>query len=405
MSVLSGKKILLGVSGGIAAYKTPTLVRLLIKKGAEVKVIITHSAKEFVSPLTLSTLSNNPVYDKLISEDDQNPIWNNHVKMASWADIMVIAPATSNIISLLANAQCDNIVVAAYLSSKCPVFIAPSMDLDMFSNPSNQKNLKYLKKIGKHVLPSPEGPLASGLEGKGRMLEPNEIVDLVENIFLSGCPLFGKEVLITAGPTYEKIDPVRFIGNLSSGLMGFELAKRALSLGAKVNLISGPSNLNLQQNNLDLIRVFSTQEMYENSIKKFSSADIVIFSAAVSDYTPELYYNQKIKKEKDLKSLKLKKTIDILAFLGENKKKQFLIGFALETEKSIENAKKKLFKKKLDAIILNSITDKVSCFGSDKSQITYIPKKGKPIPYGLKKKEKIADDIFNNILKDYEKNY
>ena len=404
MSVLSGKKILLGVSGGIAAYKIPSLIRLLVKKGAEVKVIITHSAKEFVSPLTLSTLSNNPVFDSLISNDQQNPTWNNHVKIASWADIMIIAPATSNIISLLANAQCDNILVAAYLSSKCPVFIAPSMDLDMFSNPFNQKNLKKLRKYGKNILPSPKGSLASGLEGEGRMLEPIEISNLVEKIYLSSLPLFEKEILITGGPTYEKIDPVRFIGNHSSGIMGFELAKKALSLGAKVNLISGPTFLDLQQNNLELIRVFSTQEMYDESVKKFSSADIVIFSAAVSDFTPEKFFNKKIKKEIDLKSLKLKKTIDILGFLGKNKKNQFLIGFALETDNNIENAKKKILDKNLDAIVLNSITNKVSCFGPGKSQITYISKNRKPIFYGLKEKANIAEDIFKNILNEYEKN-
>jgi phosphopantothenoylcysteine decarboxylase/phosphopantothenate--cysteine ligase len=292
MSVLSGKKILLGVSGGIAAYKTPILVRLLIKKGAEVKVIITHSAKEFVSPLTLSTLSNNPVYDKLISEDDQNPIWNNHVKMASWADIMVIAPATSNIISLLANAQCDNIVVAAYLSSKCPVFIAPSMDLDMYAHPSNQKNINVLKSFGNHIFQVGEGQLASGLVGKGRMMEPNEIVENIITFFNPTMPIKNKRILITAGPTYEAIDPVRFIGNHSSGKMGFALAKVAVELGAEVILISGPSEEKISHPSISIKRVLSAEKMFEKVKNYYSNVDIAISAAAVSDFKPKNYKAQ-----------------------------------------------------------------------------------------------------------------
>ena len=372
MSVLSGKKILLGVSGGIAAYKTPTLVRLLIKKGAEVKVIITHSARDFVSPLTLATLSNNPVYDKLISEDDQNPIWNNHVKMASWADIMVIAPATSNIVSLLANAQCDNIVVAAYLSSKCPVFIAPSMDLDMFSNPSNQKNLKYLKKIGKHVLPSPEGPLASGLEGKGRMLEPNEIISFLINYYKSNLPLAGKNVLITSGPTYEKIDPVRFIGNHSSGKMGFALAEVAARRGANVILVTGPTNEKIHNSLVKVHSVLSADNMYEEVKKHYAECDIAIASAAVSDFKVKSPAKKKIKKTQEIKSLDLVPTKDVLAYMGQKKKNQFLVGFALETDNELKNAKIKLKEKNLNAIVLNSLNDKRAGFSSDTNKISYI---------------------------------
>jgi phosphopantothenoylcysteine decarboxylase/phosphopantothenate--cysteine ligase len=407
MSILSGKKILLGISGGIAAYKTPSLVRLLVKKGAEVKVVMTTSSKDFVTPLTLSTLSNNTVFDKFISDKDQNPLWNNHVEISLWADLMIIAPATANIISSMANAQCNNIVIAAYLSSQCDVYIAPSMDLDMYSNPATKNNLKKLEEFGNIVLDAPEGSLVSGLEGKGRLMEPENIIEAIETIYRSKLPLYDKEILITAGPTHEHIDPVRYIGNYSSGLMGYELAKTALSLGAKVNLVSGPTNIILENDNLNLIRVISAQEMFEEVKKIYNSSDIVISAAAVSDFTPVEVFNSKIKKEnyKEFTSISLKKTIDILGDLGKNKNNQFLVGFALETEDEITNAKLKLKSKNLDAIVLNSLNEKESCFGGEMNKIIYINKNSDPIFYNLKEKKHVAQDIFRNILTRYEKIY
>jgi len=405
MSLFRGKKILLGISGGIAAYKTPELVRAFIKQGAEVRVLMTPSSKDFVTPLTLATVSQNPVYSSLIAEDHDNPTWNNHVELALWADYFLIAPATSNTLSSMAQARCNNIVLAAYLSSKCPVFVAPAMDLDMFSHPANQKNLTILLKNNVIVLPTEEGFLASGLEGKGRMPEPEDILTHMENHISKTLPLFGKKVVITAGPTYEPIDPVRFIGNNSSGKMGLELAKRAAELGARVILISGPSAINTADNSIDLVSVVTADQMFENAKLHFNDADIFIASAAVADFKPEVSNLQKIKKGTGFNKINLVPTPDILAYLGSIKKNQFLLGFALETENELENAKEKLKKKNLDAIVLNSLNDEHAGFGGDQNKITYIQSNQAPLSFELKSKTEVAFDIFVQILKTYEKLY
>lgn len=403
MSLFSGKKILLGISGGIAAYKTPTLVRAFIKQGAEVRVIMTPSSKDFVTPLSLATVSQNPVYSTFISEDQDNPLWNNHVEMALWADYMLIAPATSNTISSMVQASCTNLVLAAYLSSQCKVFVAPAMDLDMFAHPANQENLKTLSDRGVVVLPTEEGFLASGLHGKGRMQEPDDIVSFIGNYISENSPLYGKKVVLTAGPTYEAIDPVRFIGNNSSGKMGFELAKRAAALGANVVLISGPSALDIDHDKIDIIRVVSADQMFEASKLHYTEADIFIASAAVADFKPNTHAKQKIKKEVGFNQINLVPTPDILAHLGEIKKNQFLVGFALETENELEHAQGKLERKNLDAIVLNSLNDADAGFGGDQNKITYIQPKAKPIDFNLKSKVAVAVDVFDQILKTYEK--
>ena len=403
MSLFSGKKILLGISGGIAAYKTPTLVRAFIKQGAEVRVIMTPSSKDFVTPLSLATVSQNPVYSTFISEDQDNPLWNNHVEMALWADYMLIAPATSNTISSMVQASCTNLVLAAYLSSQCKVFVAPAMDLDMFAHPANQENLKTLSDRGVVVLPTEEGFLASGLHGKGRMQEPDDIVSFIGNYISENSPLYGKKVVLTAGPTYAAIGPVRFIGNNSSGKMGFELAKRAAALGANVVLISGPSALDIDHDKIDIIRVVSADQMFEASKLHYTEADIFIASAAVADFKPNTHAKQKIKKEVGFNQINLVPTPDILAHLGEIKKNQFLVGFALETENELEHAQGKLERKNLDAIVLNSLNDADAGFGGDQNKITYIQPKAKPIDFNLKSKVAVAVDVFDQILKTYEK--
>ncbi len=320
MSVLSGKKIVLGISGGIAAYKTASLVRLFIKAGAHVQVIMTPASKDFITPLTLSTLSKNPVYSSFYKEEDgsnyqenpdQNLEWNNHVEIALWADLIVIAPATANTLSKMANGICDNLVIATYLSSKCPVYFAPAMDLDMYKHPSTIESFSKLKAYGNIIIPAENGELASGLSGEGRMAEPENIVSFLENDLGSKLPLKGKTILITAGPTYEAIDPVRFIGNHSSGKMGFDLAKSAANHGASVILISGPSHLTIEDNLVQVIRVVSAQEMYEATHKYFDTADVVIAAAAVADYKPKKMALQKIKKAEDSFTIELEKTKDI----------------------------------------------------------------------------------------------
>ena len=403
MSLFSGKKILLGISGGIAAYKTPSLVRAFIKQGAEVRVIMTPSSKDFVTPLTLATVSQNPVYSTFIAEDQDNPLWNNHVEMALWADYMLIAPATSNTISSMAQARCTNLLLAAYLSSQCDVFIAPAMDLDMFAHPANQQNLTTLSEFGVIVLPTEEGFLASGLHGKGRMQEPEDIVSFMESHISKNLPLNEKKIVITAGPTYEAIDPVRFIGNNSSGKMGFELAKRAATLGAEVVLISGPSSLSIDLSNVELIKVTTADEMFAASKLHYPNADIFIASAAVADFKPDTNAAQKIKKENGFDQINLVSTPDILAHMGATKERQFLVGFALETENEIENAQSKLVRKNLDAIVLNSLNDLNAGFGGDQNKITYLQPNAKPIAFELKTKAAVAVDIFDQILKTYEK--
>jgi phosphopantothenoylcysteine decarboxylase/phosphopantothenate--cysteine ligase len=397
MSVLSGKKILLGISGGIAAYKSPLIVRLLKSLGAEVKIVMTPSAKDFVTPLTLSTLSNHPVYSTFTEELYDNPVWNDHVALGKWADLLLIAPATSNTLSAMVHAKCNNLLIATYLSCTCPVYIAPAMDLDMYAHPANQQNLKELNRIGNKVLSVGEGFLASGLHGKGRMLEPEEIIRHISEDLESGLPLYGKKVLITAGPTYEPIDPVRFIGNHSSGKMGFALAEEARQLGAHVTLISGPTVL-VASPDIDRHNVLTAQEMYAIALEYFAETDIAIAAAAVADFKPLNVGDQKIKKESGFQSIELEKTLDILAEMGKRKQKQFLLGFALETEDEISSAIKKIKSKNLDAIVLNSLNEHGAGFSVDSNKVTYIDQNETIIPFELKSKILVAKDIFSQIL-------
>lgn len=400
MSLLSGKKVLLGISGGIAAYKTPILVRELIKKGARVRVVMTPSAKDFVTPLTLSTVSKNPVLSSFIATDQDNPLWNDHVALGLWADLLLVAPATANTISNMAHAVCNNILLATYLSAKCPVFIAPAMDLDMYAHKAQQKNLSALKKVGNVVFPVGEGALASGLSGQGRMLEPIEIVSLLEDHLLAHAPLRGHRILITAGPTHEAIDPVRFIGNHSSGKMGFALASAALELGAEVILISGPTALEINHTKLNRIDVVTAAQMMEAVIDHYANASIAISAAAVSDYSPKHKASQKIKKENsDARlTLELIKTKDILGYMGENKKNQIVIGFALETENEEVNAKAKMITKNVDAIILNVLHQENEVFNSDKNEITIFHKDGRQVNFKKQSKLSLAHEIFKQIL-------
>ena len=401
MSVLSGKKVLLGISGGIAAYKSPLIVRLLKSLDAEVRVVMTPSAKDFVTPLTLSTLSNNPVLSTFTATELDNPVWNDHVELGKWADLFIIAPATANTLSALVNAKCNNLLIATYLSCTSPIYIAPAMDLDMYAHNANQENLKILKSFGHQVLPVGEGFLASGLHGKGRMLSPEKIVDFIEKDLEKSLPLYGKKILITAGPTYEAIDPVRFIGNHSSGKMGFELAKEASKLGAEVLLVTGPTALELKDNRIDVRRVTSASEMFEVVMENFSDTQIAIAAAAVADFKPDNSPAQKIKKETDFNTINLVPTKDILATMGKEKKDQFLVGFALETENELKNAIKKLKTKNLNAIVLNSLNDKGAGFSGDLNKISFINQEGKPTDFELKSKTLVAQDVFSQILKYY----
>ncbi|HQW68456.1 MAG TPA: bifunctional phosphopantothenoylcysteine decarboxylase/phosphopantothenate--cysteine ligase CoaBC [Flavobacterium sp.] len=404
MSVLSGKKIVLGVSGGIAAYKTATLVRLFIKAGAHVQVIMTPASKDFVTPLTLSTLSKNPVHSTFYNEEDENAQWNNHVELGLWADLMVIAPATANTLSKMVNGNCDNLLIATYLSAKCPVYFAPAMDLDMYKHPSTISSFESLEQFGNIIIPAESGELASGLSGEGRMAEPENIVSFLENDLESKLPLKGKKILITAGPTYEAIDPVRFIGNHSSGKMGFDIAQSATKYGAQVILISGPTHLHIDDSNVTLIRVTSAQEMYDACHNYFETTDVAICAAAVADYKPKNVAEQKIKKSDSALTIELEKTKDILASLGKIKKSQFLIGFALETENEIENATLKIQKKNLDLIVLNSLQDEGAGFGKPTNKVTFIDKNLIVEPQELKSKEAVANDILNKVILYYEKN-
>jgi len=398
MSVLSGKKIVLGVSGGIAAYKTAILVRLFIKAGAEVQVIMTPASKDFVTPLTLATLSKNPVYSSFYNEEDQNAEWNNHVELGLWADFMIIAPATANTLSKMTTGNCDNLLIAIYLSAKCPVYFAPAMDLDMYKHQSTLHSFEKLKEFGNIMIPAESGELASGLSGEGRMAEPENIVSFIESDIQSKLPLRGKKILITAGPTYEAIDPVRFIGNHSSGKMGFDIANEAAKLGAEVILISGPTHQTTKYSSINLIKVISAQEMYQACHTYFKNVNVAICAAAVADYKPKVVANQKIKKSEAEVSILLEKTKDILASLGNEKKHQFLIGFALETENEIENAKLKIKKKNLDLIVLNSLQDLGAGFGKPTNKITFIDKNFNIEPKELKPKELVAKDILEKVI-------
>lgn len=401
MSVLSGKKIVLGISGGIAAYKTAHLVRLFIKAGAQIQVIMTPASKDFITPLTLSTLSKNPVHSSFYNEEDENAKWNNHVELGLWADLMLIAPATANTLSKMANGNCDNLLIATYLSAKCPVYFAPAMDLDMYKHPSTLSSFNLLNQFGNIMIPAESGELASGLSGEGRMAEPENIIAFLEADLERQLPLKGKKILITAGPTYEAIDPVRFIGNHSSGKMGFDIATCAANQGAEVILISGPSHLNVSNSKINLIRVVSAQEMYEACHQYFNAVDVAICAAAVADYRPSHVADQKIKKTEDHFSIELEKTTDILASLGEIKKQQFLIGFALETQNEIENAKLKIQKKNLDLIVLNSLQDEGAGFGKSTNKVTFIDKDNRIEAMELKSKEAVAQDIINKIIAQY----
>jgi phosphopantothenoylcysteine decarboxylase/phosphopantothenate--cysteine ligase len=401
MSVLSGKKILLGISGGIAAYKTANLVRLLIKAGAQVQVVMSPASLHFVTPLTLATLSKNPVYSTFYNEEEGNGEWNNHVELGLWADFMLIAPATANTLSKMANGNCDNLLIATYLSAKCPVYFAPAMDLDMYKHPSTLDSFHKLKSFGNSIIPAESGELASGLVGEGRMAEPENIVAFLEKDIASKLPLKDKKILITAGPTYEAIDPVRFIGNHSSGKMGFDIANEAANNGAEVILVSGPTHLNVKNNSVKVVRVTSAQEMYDACHEYYNEVDVAIAAAAVADYRPKNVANQKIKKNESTFFIELEKTKDILASLGEQKKNQFLIGFALETENEIEHAKQKIQKKNLDLIVLNSLNDKGAGFGQPTNKVTFISKDFEIEPKELKSKEEVAQDIINKVIKFY----
>ncbi|WP_278378709.1 bifunctional phosphopantothenoylcysteine decarboxylase/phosphopantothenate--cysteine ligase CoaBC [Chryseobacterium arthrosphaerae] len=395
MSV-SGKKILIAVSGGIAAYKIHFLIRDFVKKGAEVQVIMTPDSEHFVTKLSLSTLSKKPVYSDFYGD---NGTWNSHVELGLWADVMVITPCTANTLSKMVHGACDNLVIATYMSAKCPVFIAPAMDLDMYVHPSTKKNLELAESFGHTVIPAENGELASGLTGQGRMAEPATIFATVERFFAEGVQtrsLEGKTVLITAGPTYEAIDPVRFIGNHSSGKMGFSLAEEASKRGAKVILISGPSVQTLNDSNVELHKVNSAKEMLAKVFEFYDRIDIGIASAAVADYAPKEVAKEKIKKNDDNLTIELVKNPDILKTMGEKKTHQFLVGFALETQNEEENAKGKLEKKNLDMIVLNSLRDEGAGFKNDTNKIKIFTKTEKK-EFDLKSKDDVARDILNFV--------
>ena len=391
---LENKKIIIGITGGIAAYKINYLVRDFVKAGAEVRIVMTKPTEDFVSPLTLSTLSRNKVYTDFY---DENKTWNNHVELALWADVMLIAPCTANTLAKIANGICDNFLMAVYMSAKCPVIIAPAMDLDMYAHPAVTRNLNIIESFGHKIIPAEYGELASGLIGQGRLAEPETIFRTVGNEFTNTDATFaGKKILITAGPTYENIDPVRFIGNHSSGKMGFDLAKEAAKRGAEVTLISGPSSQKTDDKNINVYRVTSAQEMFDEVFKHYENTDIAIMSAAVADYTPKVKATEKIKKNEQELTIELIKNKDILRTMGEKKTHQFLVGFALETQNEEENAKGKLVKKNLDMIVLNSLRDEGAGFANATNKIKiFTPTEEQS--FTLKSKEEVACDILNFI--------
>lgn len=394
--MLQGKRIILGITGSIAAYKAAQLVRLLVKEGAEVKVIMTDLAKEFITPLTLATLSKNPILVDFF--DPTNGNWNSHVDLGLWADAYLIAPATANTMAKMATGVADNLLLTTYLSAKCPVFVAPAMDLDMFAHPATQKNIQTLLSVGNLVIEPASGELASGLEGKGRMEEPENIVRFLDDYFTPKS-LSEKKILITAGPTYEKIDPVRFVGNYSSGKMGFALAEVCAKYGADVCLITGPVNLKTQHKNIERIDVQSAAEMYDEVMNRFYGMDGAILCAAVADFTPKETAENKLKREKDDLLLELKPTQDIAAAVGQMKmEQQFIVGFALETNNEEANALQKLERKNFDFIVLNSLQDKGAGFGHDTNKISIIDRSGSKKTFGLKDKNAVAEDIVNEIV-------
>lgn len=397
--MLKGKHIILGISGGIAAYKSVTLLRLLIKADAEVQVVITPSGKEFITPVTLSALSGKPVVSEFFTANTGE--WHSHVDLGLWADAMVIAPATASSIAKMANGVADNMLITTYLSAKAPVFIAPAMDLDMMAHPSTIRNIELLKSYGNHIIEPAEGELASHLVGKGRMEEPEAIVEYLYKFFASSQDLKGKKVLVTAGPTYEKIDPVRFIGNYSSGKMGYAIAEEAARRGAEVIIVSGPVSITTSTPNINVIKVESAREMYDQCVNIYPNCDLGIMCAAVADYAPAEYVDSKIKREKEeIPVIKLIKNPDIAAALGAMKApSQKLVGFALETNNEESNALDKLHRKNLDMIVLNSLQDSRACFGTDTNKITTYFSNGEKLEFPLKSKVEVAKDIIDSILK------
>lgn len=393
--MLRNKKILLGITGGIAAYKCAQLVRLFIKAGAEVKVVMTPSATQFVTPETLSVLSKNPVVSEFFEKPTHE--WNNHVHLAEWADLFVIAPATANTLAKFTSGVCDNMVMACYLSARSKVFIAPAMDLDMYKHPTTKENLKKLEGFGNIIIPAETGELASGLTGEGRMAEPENIVSFIEKYLSSGLPFSEKKVLVNAGPTYEAIDPVRFIGNRSSGKTGVLLADEFCDQGAEVTLILGPSSHKPKNASVKVINIETAEEMFNNCVEVFKSVDIAVLSAAVADYKPKEASGSKIKKSNTEINLELTKTKDILGELGKQKSKQVLIGFALETENAIEYAKEKIKKKNLDLIVVNTTSESNPAFGSDFNTVSIIDKHNKLVNFEFKSKADIAKDIIEAI--------
>lgn len=394
--MLKGKKIIVGITGGIAAYKIPWLVRLLKKEGAGIQVVMTPFAKEFVTPLTLSTVSGSPVISEFFDKNDGT--WNSHVDLGLWADAMIIAPLTANSMAKMATGMADNFLMTLVLSARCPVFFAPSMDFDMFQHPTTTENIKKLQKLGYHYIEPATGELASGLSGPGRMKEPEELLEEINFFFEQKLTFKGKKVLITAGPTYEPIDPVRFIGNRSSGKMGLALAKAFSAKGAEVELVLGPVSLNADFPGVHVNPVETAEEMYSACNEAFGSVDIAVMAAAVADFSPEKVASEKIKKEKGIEEIRLKSTPDILASLGKVKKEnQILVGFALETEDELTNAKKKLDRKNLDMIVLNSLKDEGAGFGLDTNKITVLKKDGSSNSFPVKAKESVAVDILSEI--------
>ena len=392
---LHAKKVILGISGSIAAYKTPLLVRALVKAGAEVQVVMTSSSKSFVAPLSLSTVSNRAVYSEFVESEEE--LWNNHVDLGLWADLMLIAPASANTLSKMAQATCDNLLLAVYLSAKCPVYFAPAMDLDMHEHPATQDAIQRLISRNNIHIPAQEGDLASGLQGVGRMQEPDQIVDFLEHDLSSKMPFLGVKTLVTAGPTHEPLDPVRYIGNYSSGKMGYAIANEAASLGSEVILVSGPADDLAIHPGVTLVQTKTADEMHTACLRHFSNCDILVMAAAVADYKPKHKAEDKIKKEDEISSVELVKTVDILESLGKKKTNQILVGFALETDNELSNAKEKIKKKNLDAIILNSLADKGAGFQHSTNKITFIPAIGQHTTYPLKDKSEVAVDILAQI--------
>jgi phosphopantothenoylcysteine decarboxylase/phosphopantothenate--cysteine ligase len=393
--MLKGKKILLAVTGSIAAYKAAFIIRLLKKQGAFVRVIMTKASSDFVTPLTLGTLSKEPVLIDFL-KDENTGEWNNHVDLGLWADLMLIAPATANSISKMITGNADNFLIATYLSAKCPVFVAPAMDLDMYAHGSTQDNLNTLVERGNHIIYPGSGELASGLVGEGRLAEPEDIITYLEAFLREKLSLSGKKILISAGPTHEPIDPVRYIGNRSSGKMGYAIAEAAVARGAEVTLVSGPSSITVPSGLKEMIKVISAKEMFEACKSNFNQ-DAIIMAAAVADYTPKEVSDIKVKKKADEWSIELTKTQDILKWMGENKTNQKLIGFSLETNDAMEHASGKLKRKNLDAIVLNTLEDKGAGFQTDTNKVTIIDKNNKSQSFELKSKVKVAEDILNKL--------